>query len=202
MKEEIRCPWCGTDPTYVHYHDNEWGVPVLHDKGMFAFFLLETFQAGLSWLTILKRRANFAQAFDNFDYHAIAAYDQKKVDDLMQDTSIIRNKQKIEAAINNAQKTIEIQKEFGSLSYYLWQWVDFKPIQNNLASLEDYKATTPLSDAISADLKKRGFKFVGSTTIYAHMQAAGLVNDHYVSCYRHKEVAELGDKNIKDHLNS
>ena len=183
-----RCGWCVGDPLYEAYHDNEWGVPVFDDDTLFEFLILETFQAGLSWITILRKRENFRKAFDGFDYLKIAQYDQMKIDQLLQDSGIIRNKLKINATITNAQSFIEIQKEFGSFSSYIWGFTDGKPIKN---SLKDYKlgpANTALSDQISKDLKKRGFKFVGSTVIYAHMQATGMVNDHEVSCFRYNAV--------------
>ena len=187
MKRE-RCPWCGDDPLYVNYHDTEWGVPVYDDATLFEFLLLETFQAGLSWITILRKRENFRKAFDDFDYQKIAAYNEPKIASLLQDPGIIRNKLKVRSAVSNAQAFIHIQKEFGSFSKYIWDFVDGKPIQNNYKKMEDVPANTPLSDAISKDLKKHGFKFVGSTVIYAHMQATGMVNDHLTSCFRHKEV--------------
>ncbi len=187
MKRE-RCPWCGDDPLYVSYHDTEWGVPVYDDATLFEFLLLETFQAGLSWITILRKRENFRKAFDDFDYQKIAAYNEPKIASLLQDPGIIRNKLKVRSAVSNAQAFIQIQKEFGSFSKYIWDFVDGKPIQNNYKKMEDVPANTPLSDAISKDLKKHGFKFVGSTVIYAHMQATGMVNDHLTSCFRHKEV--------------
>ncbi|WP_114491176.1 DNA-3-methyladenine glycosylase I [Candidatus Ulvibacter alkanivorans] len=187
MKRE-RCPWCGDDPLYVSYHDTEWGVPVYDDATLFEFLLLETFQAGLSWITILRKRENFRKAFDDFDYQKIAAYNEPKIASLLQDPGIIRNKLKVRSAVSNAQAFIHIQKEFGSFSKYIWDFVDGKPIQNNYKKMEDVPANTPLSDAISKDLKKHGFKFVGSTVIYAHMQATGMVNDHLTSCFRHKEV--------------
>ena len=183
-----RCSWCGEDPLYVKYHDNEWGVPVYDDSNLFEFLILETFQAGLSWITILKKRENFKKAFDNFDYHKISKYDNKKFDELIQDTGIIRNKLKIKATISNAIAFMEIQKEFGSFSKYIWSFVDHKPIINSWKSLDDIPAKTELSDTISKDLKKRGFKFVGSTIIYAHMQATGMVNDHIVDCFRYDEL--------------
>ena len=192
-----RCPWCGTDPTYVNYHDHEWGVPVVDDHTMFTFLLLETFQAGLSWITILKRREGFARAFANFDAATIAGWGHNEVENLMQDTGIIRNRQKIEATLNNAKRTLEVTQEFGTFCNYWWQWVDYKPVQNTLRSLKDYLPKTPLSDAISKDLKKRGFKFVGSTTIYAHLQAAGLVNDHVADCFRFEPVKKLAEADIK-----
>ncbi|HLU51398.1 MAG TPA: DNA-3-methyladenine glycosylase I [Flavobacteriaceae bacterium] len=183
-----RCPWCGNDPLYVAYHDTEWGVPVYDDKTLFEFLILESFQAGLSWITILRKRENFRKAFDNFDYQKIAKYTDKKLEELMQNEGIIRNRLKIQAAVTNARAFMEIQKEFGSFSNYIWGFVSGKPIQNKPASLKDIPATTPLSDQISKDLKKRGFKFMGSTVVYAHMQATGMVNDHQVDCFRYHKV--------------
>lgn len=183
-----RCPWCGEDPLYVNYHDKEWGVPVYDDNTLFEFLILETFQAGLSWITILRKRENFRKAFDHFDYKKIANYGEKKYDALLQDAGIIRNKLKIRATISNAQAFIRIQEEFGSFSKYIWAFTDGKPIKNAFKKMSDVPATTELSDKISKDLKKRGFKFVGSTVIYAHMQATGMVNDHIVDCYRYNEV--------------
>ena len=185
---KIRCDWCGNDPLYMDYHDKEWGVPVYDDKTLFEFLILETFQAGLSWITVLRKRENFRKAFDRFDYRKIARYDEQKYNDLIQDTGIIRNKLKIKAAITNAQAFLEIQKEFGSFSDYIWGFVEGKPIRNSYRSLSELPANTPLSDAISKDLKKRGFKFVGTTVVYAHMQATGMVNDHLQSCFRYHEV--------------
>lgn len=186
--EKIRCGWCGTDPLYVKYHDEEWGVPVKDDKTLFEFLILETFQAGLSWITILRKRENFRKAFDNFDYKKIAKYDQSKIDALLQNEGIIRNKLKVHSAISNAQAFMEIQKEFGSFSNYIWEFVNHQPVKNILKSHKDAPATTTLSDTLSKDLKKRGFKFVGSTVIYAHMQATGMVNDHIENCFRYREV--------------
>jgi len=183
-----RCSWCGDDPLYVAYHDKEWGVPVRDDDSLFEFLILETFQAGLSWITVLRKRENFRKAFDNFDYRKIARYDQKKVDSLLQDAGIIRNKLKVAATITNAKAFMEVQKEFGSFSDYIWGFVDGKPIKNKFSDLKDVPANTPLSDTISKDLKKRGFKFVGTTVVYAHMQATGMVNDHLVDCFRYNEV--------------
>lgn len=183
-----RCAWCGNDPLYVAYHDTEWGVPVYDDKTLFEFLLLETFQAGLSWITILRKRENFREAFDGFDYKKIANYDQKKIDSLLDNAGIIRNKLKVNSAVTNAQAFIKVQEEFGSFSKYIWGFVDGKPIQNELKSLEGAPANTPLSDTISKDLKKRGYKFVGSTVVYAHMQATGMVNDHVTSCFRYEEI--------------
>ena len=183
-----RCPWCGNDPLYVDYHDNEWGVPVRDDDTLFEFLTLETFQAGLSWITVLRKREHFREAFDDFDYRKIAAYDEDKIERLIQNPGIIRNKLKIRATVTNAQSFIRIQEEFGSFSKYIWEFVDGVPIRNSYSSLSELPANTPLSDAISKDLKKRGFKFVGTTVVYAHMQATGMVNDHLIDCFRHKEV--------------
>ena len=188
MLEKQRCEWCGTDPLYVKYHDEEWGVPVRDDKILFEFLILETFQAGLSWITILRKRENFRKAFDDFDYKLIATYDHVKIDSLLLDEGIIRNKLKVHSAITNAKAFMDIQKEFGSFSEYMWGFVDHKPIKNIWKSHRDAPATTAISDALSKDLKKRGFKFVGSTVMYAHMQAVGMINDHVVNCFRYREV--------------
>lgn len=186
--EKVRCHWCGTDPLYTAYHDEEWGVPVYDDATLFEFLLLETFQAGLSWITILRKRENFRSAFDNFDYKKIANYDQKKIDLLLQDSGIIRNKLKVHSAVTNARAFMKVQKEFGSFSTYIWGFVDGIPKRNKLKSRVDIPANTSISDALSKDLKKRGFKFVGTTVVYAHMQATGMVNDHLMSCFRYTEV--------------
>lgn len=183
-----RCSWCGETPLYVNYHDKEWGVPVYDDAKLFEFLILETFQAGLSWITVLRKRENFRKAFDNFDYKKIVKYDNNKFEELILDAGIIRNKLKVKATISNAQAFIKIQKEFGSFSKYIWAFVDDKPIVNKWKSLNEVPATTKISDKLSKDLKKRGFKFVGSTIIYAHMQATGMVNDHILSCFRYQEV--------------
>lgn len=183
-----RCPWCGSDPLYVEYHDTEWGVPVYDDKILFEFLILESFQAGLSWITILRKRENFRKAFDDFDYKKIAKFPESKIQELLQNEGIIRNKLKVRAAVTNAQAFIEVQKQFGSFSNYIWGFVGGKPITNKLKSMSEAPATTPLSDQLSKDLKKRGFKFMGSTVVYAHMQATGMVNDHLVDCFRYKEV--------------
>jgi DNA-3-methyladenine glycosylase I len=183
-----RCTWCGTDPLYIEYHDNEWGKPVYDDETLFEFLILETFQAGLSWITILRKRENFRKAFDNFDYKKIARYQEDKYDELLQDAGIIRNKLKIRATIINAQLFMDVQKEFGSFSKYIWSFINGKPIKNNFKNMKEIPATTELSDQLSKDLKKRGFKFVGSTVIYAHMQATGMVNDHTTDCFRYDEV--------------
>jgi len=183
-----RCQWCGEDSLYVNYHDQEWGVPVFDDAKLFEFLILETFQAGLSWITILRKRENFRKAFDNFNYKKIANYSDVKFEVLMQNEGIIRNKLKIKATITNAIAFMEIQNEFGSFSNYIWKFIDGKPIINKWNSLSEVPATTQLSDSISKDLKKRGFKFVGSTVVYAHMQATGMVNDHIKDCFRYNEV--------------
>jgi DNA-3-methyladenine glycosylase I len=180
-----RCVWAGNDPLYIQYHDSEWGVPVRDDQTMFEFLILETFQAGLSWITILRKRENFRKAFDNFDFVKMAQYDDEKKAQLMQDSGIIRNRLKIEAAVSNARAYMEVQREYGSFCNYIWAFVNHKPIVNNCKTLADVPAKTELSDKISADLKKRGFKFVGSTVVYAHMQATGMVNDHTINCFRY-----------------
>lgn len=187
--EKNRCSWCGSDPLYMKYHDEEWGVPVKDDQTMFEFLILETFQAGLSWITILRKRENFRKAFDNFDYKKIANYEQSKIDSILQDEGIIRNKLKIKSAVTNAQAFMKIQNEFGSFSEYIWSFVIGLPIKNNWKHHQDVPATTEISDALSKDLKKRGFKFVGSTVMYAHMQATGLVNDHIEGCFRYNEIS-------------
>lgn len=191
QKNRTRCPWCLGFPQYIEYHDKEWGVPVYDDKTHFEFLVLESAQAGLSWATILKKREGYRKAFADFDYQIVAEFPDSYVEELLQDPGIIRNKLKIKAAINNAQRFMEIQEEFGSFSKYIWSFVGGKPIQNQLPSMKDAPATSPESDKLAKDLKKRGFKFLGSTTIYAHMQATGLVNDHLVDCFRYKEVKKL-----------
>ena len=188
MSTVQKCGWCIGDPLYETYHDEEWGNPVYDDDTLFEFLILETFQAGLSWITVLRKRENFRKAFDNFDYKKIATYTQKKINILLQDSGIIRNKLKINATITNAQSFMKIQEEFGSFSKYIWSFVDGKPIKNRIENYNEGPANTSLSDAISKDLKKRGFKFVGSTVVYAHMQATGMVNDHEVNCFRYNEV--------------
>lgn len=184
MTTKIRCGWCEKDDLYREYHDQEWGNPVYDDATLFEFLVLETFQAGLSWHTILKKRAHFKTAFDQFDYVKIAAYGEDKIQELMQDAGIIRNLLKIRASVSNAQAFIKVQNEFGSFSTYIWQFTGGKPIVNHWESLRDIPASTPLSDAVSKDLKKRGFKFVGTTVVYAHLQATGMVNDHLLSCWK------------------
>ena len=188
MKTVIRCPWPTDIPLMIRYHDNEWGVPVHSDKKLFEFLILEEFQAGLSWRTILNKRENFRRAFDNFDFNKVAEYDKRKINSLLKDEGIIRNKLKIEGAIANAKAFLQVRKELGTFDKYVWSFVNGKPLQNKFKSLKDIPARTKLSDKISDDLKKREFKFVGSTIIYAHMQATGMVNDHLISCFRYKEL--------------
>jgi DNA-3-methyladenine glycosylase I len=184
MESKTRCGWCLSSDLYKEYHDEEWGVPVYDDQELFEFLILETFQAGLSWITILNKRENFRKAFDNFDYKKIAHYSEEKIEELLLDAGIIRNKLKVRSAVSNAHAFIKIQEEFGSFSNYIWKFTNGKPIINHPKTLKDVPATTPLSDAISKDLKKRGFKFVGSTVIYAQMQATGMVDDHVEDCWK------------------
>ena len=184
MEELKRCSWCLSSDLYKKYHDEEWGVPVYDDQKLFEFLILETFQAGLSWITILKKRDNFRLAFDDFDYLKVAQYPEDKIQELMQDAGIIRNQLKIRAAVSNAIAFMKVQDAFGSFSKYIWEFTGGKPINNNRQTLKEVPATSPLSDEISKDLKKRGFKFVGSTVVYAHMQATGMVDDHVEDCWR------------------
>ena len=184
-----RCSWCGDDPLYTSYHDHEWGVPLHDDKRLFEFLTLEGAQAGLSWVTILKKRENYRKAFNAFDCDIIARYTETDIKRLLADAGIVRNRLKIESAIKNAQGTLSIIEEFGSLDDYLWRYVDGQPIQNNWTSTADIPANTNRSDAMSKDLKKRGFNFVGSTICYAFMQATGMVNDHTTDCFRHVELS-------------
>lgn len=187
-----RCDWAGTDPLYVEYHDQEWGVPVMDDRKLFEFLILEGAQAGLSWLTILRKREGYRRAFANFDPKRVARFDEEKVIALLGDPNIVRNRAKVESAVQNARAFLEIQSQFGSFAAYQWQFVDGRPIQNQRQSIKQIPARSEISDALSKDLKKRGFGFVGSTIVYAHMQAVGMVNDHLVSCSRHRAVAKLG----------
>ena len=191
MNKLQRCGWCEGDELYEAYLDNEWGVPVYEDDTIFEFLILETFQAGLSWITVLRKRENFREAFDDFDYKKIANYSEEKIQELLQNPGIIRNKLKVRATVTNAQNFIKIQKEYGSFSEYIWNFVNNKPVQNEVKDYKKAPPTTDISDKLSKDLKKKGFKFVGSTVMYAHMQATGMVNDHEVSCFRHKEVKDL-----------
>lgn len=187
-----RCDWCGNDPLYVRYHDVEWGVPVRDDRTLFEFLLLEGAQAGLAWITVLRKREGYREAFDGFDAGKVARYSDKRIDGLLQDPGIVRNRLKVEAARTNARAFLTVQEEFGSFSDYIWRFVDGRPIQNRWRSQTEVPATSAESDAISRDLKQRGFKFVGSTIIYAHMQATGMVNDHLISCFRHHPCHALG----------
>ena len=187
-----RCAWSGDDPVYHRYHDREWGVPLHHDRKLFEFLILEGMQAGLSWITILKKRDAFRVAFDNFDYNKVANYPPRKIDKLMQDSGIIRNRLKLNGAVTNARAFIRVREEFGTFNKYLWGFVDHKPIQNARKSLKDIPAKTELAVALSKDLKQRGFTFVGPTIIYATMQATGMVNDHTTDCFRYQEVKRLG----------
>jgi DNA-3-methyladenine glycosylase I len=186
METKHRCAWCEKDDLYRNYHDNEWGKPVYDDKTIFEFLILETFQAGLSWYTVLAKRENFKKAFDDFDWNTIALYSEEKMAELAEDSGIIRNKLKIKATVTNAQAFLKVQEEFGDFSKYIWGFVDGKPIDNQPKNLGEVKATTEISDKLSKDLKKRGFKFVGSTVVYAHMQATGMVNDHVMDCFTRK----------------
>lgn len=186
METKHRCAWCEKDDLYRNYHDNEWGKPIYDDKTIFEFLILETFQAGLSWYTVLAKRENFRKAFDDFDWNTIANYSEEKIAELAEDSGIIRNKLKIKATVTNAQAFLKVQEEFGTFSKYIWGFVDGKPIDNQPKNLGEVKATTEISDKLSKDLKKRGFKFVGSTVVYAHMQATGMVNDHVMNCLTRK----------------
>lgn len=183
-----RCPWCEGNELYIRYHDQEWGVPVMDDNKQFEFLVLESAQAGLSWLTVLKKRENYRQAYDNFNPDKVSRYSEKKLAKLLSDPGIIRNRKKIEASVNNARLFLDIQKEFGTFSGYIWGFTGNEPVVNSWKSLSEVPANTELSDTISKDLKKRGFKFLGSTIIYAHLQATGIVNDHLVDCFRYKQV--------------
>lgn len=189
-----RCNWSTSNQLMIKYHDEEWGVPLHDDRKLFEFFVLEGFQAGLSWQIVLNKREGFREAFDYFDPAIVANYNENKIEELIQDKSIIRNKMKIVACVNNARRFLEIQKEFGSFDNYIWKFVDFKPVVNSFTDIKELPAKTPLSDEISADLKKRGFKFVGSTVIYAYMQATGMVNDHLTFCFRYNEINETVKK--------
>ena len=188
MSEKKRCPWPTSHEIMIRYHDEEWGVPVKSDQRHFEFLCLESAQAGLSWLTILNKRENYRRAFAGFDPKKVAKFDKKKVAALLSDAGIVRNRLKIEAAINNAKRFIEVQNDFGSFDNYCWQFVGGKPKRNRWKSLEQIPSKTKESDAFAQDLKKRGFKFLGSTTVYSHMQATGMVNDHVVSCFRYREI--------------
>ncbi|HEX2877647.1 MAG TPA: DNA-3-methyladenine glycosylase I [Polyangiaceae bacterium] len=193
-KSKVRCGWAGEDPTYVAYHDTEWGVPVYDDRLLFEFLVLEGAQAGLSWITILRKRDAYRKAFAGFDPEKVARFNAKKIDALMQDAGIVRNRLKIESAVKNARAFLKLQEELGSFSDYQWGFVDGKPVQNRFASMKEIPPRSPVSDALSKDLKKRGFNFVGSTIMYAHMQAVGMVNDHIDACFRQAPCSKLGKK--------
>jgi DNA-3-methyladenine glycosylase I len=185
----IRCPWVDlSKPDYVAYHDKEWGVPVFDDRIIFEFLTLEAAQAGLSWYTVLRKRQAYCTAYENFDPKKVARFDEARIEALIQDAGIIRNRLKIQASVNNARRFLEVQKEYGSFSKYIWNFMDSRPKVHRIKNLSDYAATSPESDALSRDLKKRGFKFMGSTICYAHMQATGMVNDHAIDCFRKKEI--------------
>jgi len=186
-----RCSWCGDDPDYVAYHDHEWGVPVRDDRTLFEFLILEGAQAGLSWITILRKREAYRAAFDGFDPVRVAGYDETKLEELLANPGIVRNRQKVGASVGNARAFLEVQQEYVTFSNYIWSFVDGRPIQNSWQSLDQIPATTPLAESISKDLKQRGFRFVGPTIVYAHMQATGMVNDHLVKCFRYREVAGM-----------
>lgn len=186
-----RCTWCGDDPLYVAYHDEEWGVPIRDDKTLFEFLVLEGAQAGLSWITVLRKREGYRKAFSNFDATKVARYSDKKLDKLLQNPEIIRNRLKVFGARQNARAFLDVQEAFGSFSAYIWDFVDGRPQQNKWKSMRQVPATSPVSDRLSKDMKKRGFTFVGSTILYAHMQATGMVNDHTTDCFRHRECASL-----------
>lgn len=191
MDDKKRCQWCVGDPLYEAYHDHEWGVPIHDDQLLFEFLTLETFQAGLSWITILRKRENFRSAFDSFDYRRIAHYNEDKIQDLLQDARIIRNQKKIRATVNNAQRFMEIQKSHGSFSSYIWDFVGNTPVQNSYTKESEIPVTTDIATNLSRDLKKRGFQFVGPTVVYAHMQATGMVNDHTTACFRYEEIKAI-----------
>ena len=192
-KTLARCPWPPVDDAlYVAYHDTEWGVPLHDDRKLFEFLVLEAFQAGLSWRSVLYKRENFRKAFANFDYHKVARFGKADIKRLVADAGIIRNRAKIEATVNNAQRFIEVRDEFGPFAKYMWSWVDGRPIDSRAESMKDIKPFTDIALAWSKDLKKRGFKFMGPTVVYAHMQAVGMVNDHTVDCFRYREVQKLG----------
>lgn len=197
MAEKNRCPWSGNIPIYIAYHDNEWGRPAHDDNQLFEMLILEGMQAGLSWITILKKRESFREAFDGFDPNKVALYDEAKFQELMANEKIVRNRLKIRAAINNAKLFLEVQKKYGSFDKMIWEYVDYVPITNHFEKVEDLPASTPLSDKISKDLKKMGFKFVGSTIIYSFMQSVGMVNDHIMSCFAYDEILKEQERAIE-----
>ena len=188
-----RCPWCLSDPLYIEYHDREWGVPVHDDRKWFEFLVLEGAQAGLNWLLVLKKRGNYRRAYDGFDFQKIARYGETKIAELLADSGLIRNRAKIASSVSNARAFLAIREEFGTFNHFIWSFVGNKPLRNLWKNDSEIPARTPLSDVLSADLRRRGFKFVGSTIMYAHMQATGMVNDHLVKCFRYKEL--MKDRN-------
>jgi DNA-3-methyladenine glycosylase I len=190
--ERVRCGWCGTDPLYVAYHDVEWGVPVRDDRTLFEFLVLEGAQAGLSWITILRKREHYRLAFDDFDPVEVAGYGEERIAELLAAPGIVRNRQKVRSAVSNACAVLAVQEAYGTFSDYIWSFTSGRPLQNSWRSIDQIPSTTPLAEAISRDLKARGFRFVGPTIVYSHMQATGMVNDHLVTCFRHAEVAEMG----------
>jgi len=190
-ENKVRCAWSTKEKIYIDYHDREWGVPVHNDRKLYEFLVLEGMQAGLSWLTILKKRDNFRKAFDKFDFNKVAGYDKRKINSLLKDPGIIRNRLKIEAAVANAKAFLNIRKEFGTFNKYIWEFTGGRPVVNKFRSIREIPARTELSDKISEDLRKKGFRFVGSTIIYAHMQATGMVNDHTVDCFRYSQLNHL-----------
>ena len=190
MTELIRCSWPGSDPVYVEYHDKEWGVPVRDDRKQYEFLVLESAQAGLSWLTILKRRDGYRRLYEDFDPEKVVRFDEARIKAMLLDEGIIRNRKKIDSSINNAKRFLEVREQYGSFCNYFWRFTDGKQVVNHFTDMSEIPATTPLSDTIAKDMKGRGFQFLGSTTIYAHLQATGLVNDHVVACFRHRECME------------
>ena len=188
-----RCDWCGSDPLYISYHDSEWGVPARDDTTLFEFLILEGAQAGLAWITVLRKREGYRKAFDGFDARVIAGYSDRQLDGILSDRAIIRNRLKVYGARQNARAFLQTQEEFGTFADYMWRFVDGRSIRNTWATMDKVPASTPLSDAISRDMKERGFTFVGTTIMYAYMQATGMVNDHIISCFRHRECNELAN---------
>lgn len=189
-----RCKWCGQDELYMKYHDEEWGKPVFDDNRQFEFLVLESAQAGLSWITILRKRESYRQAYENFNPSAVAGFDEEKVRELMNNEGIIRNERKIRASINNARRFLEVQEEFGSFYDYIWRFVDYKPVINKWKSESEIPARTELSEEISRDMKKRKFQFLGPVIIYSHLQATGLVNDHVMDCFRYEQLVKISNK--------
>ena len=189
-----RCGWCGDDDLYVKYHDEEWGVPLYDDRALFEFLVLEGAQAGLAWITVLRKRDGYRAAFDGFDVDKVARYGDDKLERLLKDARIVRNRLKVHSARRNARAFLAVQEEWGSFARYIWHFVDGRPVQNHWPSMADVPATSPVSDRISKDMKRRGFSFVGSTIVYAHMQATGMVNDHVVECFRHGECLRIGER--------